>query len=125
MTSREKNSIMWRKVRLRMDLSQKEFGQKLGVGAGYVSEIESGKKEPSYTLSELFRYICMQSSEPIDNNVEENTFNTNEMIGKEENEMLGLELIKAQKKVIELLEENSILKEKLLGKPNPSTRKAI
>ena len=108
-----------------MDLSQKEFGQKLGVGAGYVSEIESGKKEPSYTLSELFRYICMQSSEPIDNNVEENTFNTNEMIGKEENEMLGLELIKAQKKVIELLEENSILKEKLLGKPNPSTRKAI
>jgi hypothetical protein len=33
-----------------MDLSQAEFGQKLCFGAGYISEIEYGKKEPSHTL---------------------------------------------------------------------------
>lgn len=57
----EKNSTLWRKVRLSLDMGQKEFAKKLGVGAGYISEIESGKKEPSRTLSELFRYICQEA----------------------------------------------------------------
>lgn len=65
MTMSEKTSTLWRKVRLSLDLGQKEFAAKLGVGAGYVSEIESGKKEPSHTLAELFRYIYLEASGPL------------------------------------------------------------
>jgi hypothetical protein len=38
MTISEKTSTLWRKVRLSLDLGQKEFAAKLGVGAGYVKE---------------------------------------------------------------------------------------
>ena len=44
MRESEKNSTKWRKARLRLDLGQKEFGELLGVGAIYISEIEQGKK---------------------------------------------------------------------------------
>jgi transcriptional regulator with XRE-family HTH domain len=79
MTMSEKTSTLWRKVRLSLDLGQKEFAAKLGVGAGYVSEIESGKKEPSHTLAELFRYIYQEASGPISTNLEE----TDDMLQKE------------------------------------------
>lgn len=44
--------------KLRGTKSQKEFAEKIGVTQGYVSEMESGKKEPSKKLirklSELY-----------------------------------------------------------------------
>jgi transcriptional regulator with XRE-family HTH domain len=72
MTVSEKTSTLWRKVRLSLDLGQKEFAAKLGVGAGYVSEIESGKKEPSHTLAELFRYIYQEAASPKIKNLSHN-----------------------------------------------------
>ena len=77
MTISKKTSTLWRKVRLSLDLGQKEFAAKLGVGAGYVSEIESGKKEPSHTLAELFRYIYQEASGPISTNLGGEAFITN------------------------------------------------
>jgi transcriptional regulator with XRE-family HTH domain len=118
MVSEDKYYILWRKLRLSMDLNQKEFGLRLGVGAGYISEIESGKKEPSITLSKLFRYIEMETHASMDN-IKDTSINKSMRIDEiqKTEEMLRLDLIKAQKKIIELLEENSLLKEKLLEKP--------
>jgi transcriptional regulator with XRE-family HTH domain len=94
----EKSNILWRKLRLSLDLSQKEFGQKLGVGAGYISEIESGKKEPSHTLSELFRYVYEEAYE--DNlNVEKQT--TENIKTAEVDKNLQNELILAYRKIVE------------------------
>lgn len=117
MARSEKNSILWRKVRLSLDLGQKEFGEKLGVGAGYISEIESGKKEPSRTLSELFRYIYQESVG------ETQTLNTNDL---EADEMLQKELIEAYRKIVERDERIFELEKQLrLGKPQPSPKKTI
>ena len=99
MPLKEKKSTEWRKARLRLDLSQKEFGERLGVGAGYISEIESGKKEPSHTLSELFRYIyieAFQTSEPTVNLEEKYASNV-----IEEDENMRQELTVAYRKIIE------------------------
>jgi len=108
----EKTSTLWRKVRLSLDLGQKEFAAKLGVGAGYVSEIESGKKEPSHTLAELFRYIYQEASGPINANVEET------------DDMLQQELIEAYRKIVER-DERIFELEKLLQKKAGRSKKKI
>jgi transcriptional regulator with XRE-family HTH domain len=121
MTYKEKNNIKWRKVRLSMDLSQRDFGQKLGVGAGYISEIESGKKEPSHTLSELFRYIYIEASESIDN-IEQKPISN---IGNKENESLQEELIIAYRKIIERDETIFKLTQELVELKETSSLKTI
>ncbi len=109
----EKTSSLWRKVRLSLDMGQKEFASKLGVGASYISEIESGKKEPSHTLAELFRYIYQESLTP-------NINNTN----LEDLEMLRQELIEAYRKIVERDERIFELEELLRGKTQPPSSKA-
>lgn len=102
MRQSEKSMTKWRKARLRMDLGQKEFAQKLGVGAGYISEIESGKKEPSYTLAELFRYVCQEEfGEAVKTDAGESTLITNQTTSKREEseiEMLKDDLILQMKR---------------------------
>ena len=39
--------------RLKLDLSQKDFGARLGVTQVYISLLESGQKTPSMTLQKL------------------------------------------------------------------------
>lgn len=115
MTMSEKTSTLWRKVRLSLDLGQKEFAAKLGVGAGYVSEIESGKKEPSHTLAELFRYIYQEAASPEIKNLSHN---------EEADEMLRQELIEAYRKIVER-DERIFELEKLLQKKDGRSKKKI
>jgi transcriptional regulator with XRE-family HTH domain len=114
MTMSEKTSTLWRKVRLSLDLGQKEFAAKLGVGAGYVSEIESGKKEPSHTLAELFRYIYQEAASPKIKNLSHN---------EEADEMLRQELIEAYRKIVERDERIFELEKLLLKKAGRSKKK--
>ena len=43
--------------RKRSGFTQKEFGKKLGIVQGYLSDIENGRKVPSKTLDILFEFI--------------------------------------------------------------------
>ena len=45
-----------KEIRKRNQLSQKEFGAKLGVTHAHISKIESGKENPSETLLKLIAY---------------------------------------------------------------------
>ena len=88
-------STEWKKFRLSLDLNQKEFSEKLGVTSGYISDIESGKKEPSHTLSELFRLIRLEAQ------ANTHQLNTNTQNEKENGTMLQ-DLVEMQKRVIDL-----------------------
>jgi len=119
MRESEKIKSKWRKARLRLDLGQKEFGELLGVGASYISEIEQGKKEPSHTLAELFKFVCAKQdlvpvakAHPI----------TNTEI---EDDMLKDELIEAYRKNAELYERVLMLEEELRGKKLPLAGKTV
>ena len=129
MRESEKISTQWRKARLRLDLGQKEFAERLGVGAGYISEIESGKKEPSYTLAELFRFVCQEDDlddVPI-TPIKRST--TQQHTSEEEIEMLKDEVREAYKQIAQLsakiIERDDHIFElqKLLGKPLPLGKK--
>lgn len=51
-----------RLIRVYNDLSQKNLAEKLEISAGYLSEIESGKKEP--TLSFINKYAEVLQMKP-------------------------------------------------------------
>ncbi len=45
-----------KQIRTELGLSQKEFGERIGIADSYVSEIESGKKYPSQLLLLAIEY---------------------------------------------------------------------
>jgi transcriptional regulator with XRE-family HTH domain len=47
--------------RKRSGFTQKEFGKKLGIVQGYLSDIENGRKVPSKTLDILFEFTVRAS----------------------------------------------------------------
>ena len=90
-----------------MDLGQKDFGELLGVGAGYISEIESGKKEPSVTLQQLFHHIeKAQNKQPTQPQ-------TNAQERDAEEEMFKEKFLELSQKHISVLEENIELRKKI------------
>ena len=93
-----------------MDMGQKDFGELLGVGAGYISEIESGKKEPSVTLRQLFKYVAANHNNDA-GPTPATTQTTIDKLGKEKDEMMyRLKFEDAQQRIITLLEEKDSLR---------------
>ena len=93
-----------------MDIGQKDFGELFGVGAGYISEIESGKKEPSATLKQLFDRILTDHNSPTPS---ADAVKFQITSGKESEAMYREKFEEAQQKIISLLEEVSELRKKL------------
>jgi len=108
----EKISSMWRKLRLSMDLGQKDFGELLGVGAGYISEIESGKKEPSVTLQQLFNHIAKGREENRENDQQTNQPQKAQE-REDEEDMFKEKFLELSQKHIMALEENIELRKRL------------
>jgi transcriptional regulator with XRE-family HTH domain len=48
--------------RKKSGFTQKEFGKKLGIVQGYLSDIENGRKVPSKTLDILFEFTVRASN---------------------------------------------------------------
>tara|TARA_R100001594_G_scaffold68796_1_gene103146 strand:- start:646 stop:1020 length:375 start_codon:yes stop_codon:yes gene_type:complete len=119
MRESEKIKSKWRKARLRLDLGQKEFGELLGVGASYISEIEQGKKEPSHTLAELFKFVC--AKQDLVPGAKSSITNPD----TKEDDMLKDELIEAYRKNAELYERVLRLEEQLRGKQLPLAGKTV
>ena len=96
-----------------MDMGQKDFGELLGVGAGYISEIESGKKEPSVTLRQLFKHVAANHNNEAGTTPATTSQTTIDIdkLGKEKEEMMyRLKFEDAQQRIITLLEEKDSLR---------------
>lgn len=58
MTSGTQNKI--KQIRLRLGLSQKEFADKIGITKGYLSAIESDKRQPGRKIFEGIIQECLE-----------------------------------------------------------------
>ena len=100
-------------------LTQKEFGKKLGIVQGYLSDIENGRKVPSKTLDILFEFTVRASKgksqiQKVSKNFTEiNGGRTEVNVGQEEGAMYREKYLKLLEKHIQLQEEISILREGL------------
>ena len=99
--------------------TQKEFGKKLGIVQGYLSDIESGRKVPSKTLDILFEFIVRapkgksQIQKVSKNFTEINGGRTEVNVGQEEGAMYREKYLKLLEKHIQLQDEINSLREEL------------
>ena len=100
-------------------LTQKEFGKKLGIVQGYLSDIENGRKVPSKTLDILFEFTVRapkgksQIQKVSKNFTEINGGRTEVNVGQEEGAMYREKYLKLLEKHIQLQEEINNLREEL------------
>jgi len=55
----------WRKGRLSIGLGQKELSHLIGIGQGYISDIERGRRKPSEHLERLFELTIRSHTDSI------------------------------------------------------------
>ena len=92
--------------------TQKEFGKKLGIVQGYLSDIENGRKVPSKTLDILFEFTVRASKGK--SQIQKVSRNFTEINGDQEGDAMYREkYLDLLEKHIQLQEEISILREGL------------
>lgn len=61
----DKIAKKWRKGRLSIGLGQKELSHLIGIGQGYISDIERGRRKPSEHLERLFELTIRGHTDSI------------------------------------------------------------
>lgn len=99
------------------DISQKDMAAKLGISVASLNRYEGGIREIDLNVLKKLAEITEKTFEWF---FDESITNP----GKEEDEMLyRAKFEQAQQEIINLLKENAVLKEQLLGKLQPSKAK--
>jgi transcriptional regulator with XRE-family HTH domain len=107
--------------RKRSGFTQKEFGKKLGIVQGYLSDIENGRKVPSKTLDILFEFTVRASKDK--SQIQKVSRNITKINGDQgEDAMYREKYLDLLEKHIQLQEEINSLREDL-KKVSPSKEK--
>ena len=103
--------------------TQKEFGKKLGIVQGYLSDIENGRKVPSKTLDILFEFTVRASKGK--SQIQKVSRNFTEINGDQEGDAMYREkYLDLLEKHIQLQEEISTLRKELKKVFPPKEKKA-
>ena len=101
-------------ARIKKGMTQEEAAEKLGVPPTTLNKYESGARFPSgKVLAKMSKLFKVPLDELIMTSISESESSKSTHPKTEDNEMLKDEMLTLQRKLISLMEENTLLKTKL------------
>ena len=101
-------------ARIKTGMTQEEAAEKLGVHPTTLNKYESGARFPSgKVLAKMSKLFKVPLDELIMTSISESESSKSTHPKTEDNEMLKDEMLTLQRKLISLMEENTLLKTKL------------